>query len=135
MVIKKKATTVTSTPSEADILWDEIKNLPIGIYSLPNQRILDHVIRKSGTDDTVILGLRSSAVLPLLETVLGAQKQHRDKVSFKMKAEGENITEMFPKYTMTEMEQYVVISRYVPEPDREELQNHPEYFIANKDEK
>lgn len=123
-----------SSKSEADVLWDEIKDLPIEMFSLPNQRVLNHVVRKGGTLDSVVLSLNSPAALPALEAILDAQKQYRDKVSFAMKAEGENVSEAFPKYKMEESDGgYVVVSRYVPETDRPELQDRPDFFIADKE--
>lgn len=138
-MVAKKTTKSVDPKSVADVLWDEIKNLPIEMFSLPNQRVLNHVVRKGGTSDNVILSLNSPAVLPSLEVVLNAQKQYRDKVSFAMKAEGENITDAFPKYVMKESDGgYIIIHRYTPETDRPELQSlskRNDYFIADKEEK
>ena len=131
---KLAAAVAANTKSAADVLWDEIKGLPIEMFSLPNQRVLDHVKRKGGTEDSVVLSLNSPAALPALETTLNAQKQYRDKVSYAMKAEGENITEAYPKYKMEEAEGgYIIVRRYVPETDRPELQDRPEYFISDKE--
>jgi len=125
---------MTEEKKIADELWDEIKGLPIEMFSLDNQRVQDHVTRKGGTPDSVVLGLRSPAVLPSLEITLKAQKQYRDKVSRAMKAEGENVTETFPKYDLEEAEGYVIVRRHVPPTDRPELQDAP-VFIAGKNEK
>jgi len=131
---KLAAAVAANTKSEADVLWDEIKGLPIEMFSLPNQRVLNHVVRKGGTEDSVVLSLNSPAALPALETTLNAQKQYRDKVSYAMKAEGENITEAYPKYKMEEAEGgYIIVRRFVPETDRPELQDRPEYFISDKE--
>jgi len=127
---------MTEKKKLADELWDEIKDLPIEMYSLDNQRVLNHVTRKGGTPDSVVLSLRAPAVLPSLEAVLNAQKQYRDKVSFAMKAEGENVTETFPKYEMEEAEGYVVVRRHVPPSDRPELKDLPApVFISEKEKK
>lgn len=122
--------------NSADQLWNEIKDLEIEMFSLPNQRVCDHVVRKGGTPDSVVLGLNSPAVLPSLEATLQRQKQYRKKVSRAMKAEGENVTDTFPKYEMEEADAgYVVVRRHVPAPDKPELQDLPVYFIADKEEK
>ncbi|MAE86136.1 MAG: hypothetical protein CMB80_25590 [Flammeovirgaceae bacterium] len=126
---------MTDKKEVADQLWNEIKDLPIEMFSLPNQRVLNHVTRKGGTPDSVVLSLNSPAVLPSLEATLNAQKQYRDKVSRAMKAEGENVTDTYPKYEMEEAEGYVVVRRHVPATDRPELQDRPAYFIADKEEK
>ena len=127
--------TTNQQVSDSDALWEEIKGLPIEMFSLPNQRVLDHVTRKGGTPDSVVLGLKSPAVLPALEATLNAQKQYRSKVSYAMKAEGENVTEAYPKYEMEEADGgYVVVRRHVPVTDRPELQNRPDYYIADKKE-
>jgi len=128
MVTKK-----VQSSSLADALWEEIKDLSIDMFSLPNQKVQDHVTRKDGTSDSVILGLKSPAVLPSLEATLGVHKQYRKKVSYTMKAEGENITESFPKYEMVDTDGgYVVVKRYVPPLDKPELQDKPEYFISGR---
>ena len=136
---KKRATKKKATKNKDDVaeqLWDEIKGLPIEMFSLDNQRVLDHVTRKGGTPDSVVLSLKSPAVLPSLETTLNAQKQYRDKVSYAMKAEGENVTEAFPKYEMEEADGgYVIVRRYVPPTDKPELRDLPPTFIADKEEK
>ena len=118
----------------ADQLWDEIKDLPIEMYSLDNQRVQDHVTRKGGTPDSVVLGLRAPAVLPSLEATLKAQKQYKDKVSRAMKAEGEIVTETFPKYDMEEADGgYVIVRRHVPPSDRPELADRAPVYIADKE--
>jgi hypothetical protein len=58
----------------AQKLWDQIKNLPLEIFSLPNQLVQNHVTRESGIEkaipDSLHLTLKSSAVLPALEETL-----------------------------------------------------------------
>ena len=132
---KTQAKSASKATSKADGLWDEIKELPIEMFSLDNQRVLDHVTRKGGTPTSVVLGLRSPAALPALEAALKTQKQYRKKVSFAMKAEGENVSEAFPKYEMEEAEGYVIVRRFVPPTDRPELQDLAPVFIAGKEEK
>lgn len=139
MVTRKTTKTKTAAKAakaapNADALWDEIKVLPIEMFSLDNQRVLDHVTRKGGTPDSVVLSLRSPAALPSLEATLNAQRQHRDKVSYAMKAEGENVTEAFPKYDMEEADGgYVIVRRHVPPSDRPELADRAPVYIADKE--
>jgi hypothetical protein len=68
--------------SNAAKLWDQIKDLPIDIFSLPNQTIKDHAKREDGMDsifpNDVYITLRSAAAYPAIEDALGtaiARKQ------------------------------------------------------------
>lgn len=56
--------------SEADKIWDEIKDSDLGIYGLPDQKVSDHVSRVSLPGDSLYLKLKSSAVLVALEDSL-----------------------------------------------------------------
>ncbi len=57
-------------------LWDQIKDLPIEIFALPNQTVKDHVKREDGMEkvfpEDVYVTLRSAAVYPALEEALGS---------------------------------------------------------------
>jgi len=101
MTVKNKNETIVT---EADQIWNEIKDLAIEMFALPNQRVKNHVKKLAGTADSVVVSLNSPAALPALEAVLNAQKQYKEVVSRAMKAEGENVTEVYPKYEMTESE-------------------------------
>lgn len=67
---------MTEVLTEADRIWEEIKNLPINLFSLPNQTIQMHVIRFKIIPDTVYLRInsKSTAILPMLEQALGCDK-------------------------------------------------------------
>ena len=131
MTVKNKNETIVT---EADQIWNEIKDLEIEMFALPNQRVKNHVKKLAGTADSVVVSLNSPAALPALEATLSAQKQYKEVVSRAMKAEGENVTEVHPKYEMTESESgYVTIKRHVPAQDKPEFK--PEYFITGKTEK
>ena len=56
--------------TEADLIWNEIKDMSIDIYSLPNQKVEDHVKKLKIPGDQLLLTLNSSAVLPALETTI-----------------------------------------------------------------
>lgn len=73
---KKEDAVVT----ESDKIWNEIKGLELGIYSLPDQLVEHHVKRLKVTDDAVHLVLKSTAVLPLLEEVLSKVKLPGNKM-------------------------------------------------------
>jgi len=67
--------TNTEEKTGAAKLWDNIKDLPIDIFALPNQTIKDHAKIVDGMDgvfpDSVFLTLRSAAAYPALEEALG----------------------------------------------------------------
>lgn len=52
---------------ESDLIWDEIKELSIDIFSLPNQKVSDHVNKLNIPGNQLFVSLNSSAVLPALE--------------------------------------------------------------------
>lgn len=55
---------------ESDLIWDEIKDILIDLYSLPNQKVADHVKKIKVPGDQLLLTLNSSAVLPALEIAI-----------------------------------------------------------------
>lgn len=66
-VVKKTAPKKT----EADVIWDEIKELPIAMYALPKQTVQDHVIRRVLPGKAVYLRPKSPAVVASLGEALG----------------------------------------------------------------
>lgn len=66
--------------TESDKIWNEIKGLELGVYSLPDQLVEHHVKRMKITNDAVHLTLKSTAVLPALEEVLAKVKLPGNKV-------------------------------------------------------
>lgn len=62
---KKEMITVIS-----DEIWNEIKDLPIEMYALPNQLVREHVKRFKADPNAVFLKLSSSAVIASLEDTL-----------------------------------------------------------------
>lgn len=83
---------------EAEKLWDEIKNLPIEMYSLPNQLVKNHVQRVRLAPDKLYLKAKSSAVITSLEDTLDKDAKTRYKLSH-------------PKYLVEAVEGYIVVSR------------------------
>jgi hypothetical protein len=134
MTTKKKTTKKKTTPapapkvSEADIIWAEIRNLPIDMYSLPNQRVEDHVVRKVGIPDACLLTLRSQAVLPSLEATLAV----REQTTMVRTAEGDPVSKTHPKYVLEEAEGYVLVRRHVPVEKRPELQPLGPHVVLDK---
>jgi hypothetical protein len=54
--------------TEGELIWEEIKNRSIAIFSLPNQKVSDHVRKLQVAGSSLIVKLNSSSVLPALET-------------------------------------------------------------------
>jgi len=56
--------------SKGDQLWNQIKNLRMEIFGLPNQTVEMHVQRHNVDPDCVYMTLKAGAVLPALEEAL-----------------------------------------------------------------
>ncbi|KKN60996.1 hypothetical protein LCGC14_0526210 [marine sediment metagenome] len=104
--------------NEADSIWAEIRNLPIEMFALPNQRVENHLLRVRGVPNELYLTAKSPAALPALEALLGGQVTLRVERT----AEGDPINVSHPKFEMEETELYIVIRRHVPPTERLELQ-------------
>src|SRR5690348_4936661 len=55
--------------AEGELIWEEIKNRSIAVFSLPNQKVADHVRKLQVAGGSLIVKLNSSSVLPALENV------------------------------------------------------------------
>jgi hypothetical protein len=88
--------------SAADEIWEEIRNLPIEMFALPNQRVEDHLVRMQVTPNELYLKPKSSSALPAFEAMLKGQ------VVLIQQATG-NICA--PKYLMEETDLYIIVRR------------------------
>jgi hypothetical protein len=61
---------VPPAKSEADKIWDEIKNLSIQMFGLPEQYVLQHVTPISVEPSALYVTIRSTATLPSLEAAI-----------------------------------------------------------------
>jgi hypothetical protein len=59
--------------SEADIIWAEIRNLPIQMFALPNQVVEMHCTPVPIDPSKLYVSIRSAATLPALETTLAGR--------------------------------------------------------------
>lgn len=59
--------------TEADKIWTEISNIPVDIFSLPNQKVSDHVEVLPVPGSALFLKPKTGAVLPALETALAGK--------------------------------------------------------------
>jgi hypothetical protein len=55
---------------ESDKIWEEVKDLPIEMFSLPNQKISDHVTKIALPGKVVTVKLKSSSVITSLDYAL-----------------------------------------------------------------
>lgn len=53
--------------AESEQIWEEIKDLPIAIFALPNQTVKQHVSSLPIPGKELLLKLTSTAALPALE--------------------------------------------------------------------
>jgi hypothetical protein len=56
--------------TEAEKMWDQIKELPIDMFSLPNQKVWQHCTPVSIEPSKLYLITKASATLPALESSL-----------------------------------------------------------------
>jgi len=122
--------------TKSDVLWKEIKNLPIEMFSLPNQKVESYVTRLVGSPEEVLLKLKNSATLPALESVLRSHKEFRKEKRYdRPHAEPETVEVQYPKYEMKENDGgYVSITRFVNPKDKKELKPlRGDYFVLGKD--
>ena len=57
--------------TEADLIWDEIKDKEVQIYALPNQLLSNHVTKLPIPGACLYLRTNSPAIQSMLETVIG----------------------------------------------------------------
>lgn len=57
--------------TEADKIWNEIKDMQLPIFGLPNQTVENHLTRVAVIPDKVHAKMKSSAVIVALEERLG----------------------------------------------------------------
>lgn len=60
-----------SSKSFADSLWDDLHNQTIDIFSLPNQKLQQHVERLDLDPDTLCLKPKSPSVILSVEKLIG----------------------------------------------------------------
>lgn len=116
--------------TKSDELWTEIQQLPMDMWGLSNQRVKDHVEKLAGTGEQLYLKLSAPAVLPALETALAARQQFVVEDSYERHHQGEDVEVPYPMYTLQEVDNYVVVTRFIPPTVKKELQ--PDVFISEK---
>lgn len=102
--------------SESEKIWKEIKALPINMFSLPNQRVEDHVTKVTASGGQLVVKLQTPSALPALEETLSGQTVFKQEERYdRPHAEPEKVEVEYPKYSMEEADGgYVMITRYVP---------------------
>lgn len=87
--------TEEKTKLESEKIWDEIKDLPIDMFSLPNQKVSDHVVKKPLPGNKLYVTLNSSAVITALEAAVAG------------------------RFDLEQADKYIIISRRVKSADEE----------------
>ena len=57
--------------TDASKIWEEIKNHPIEMFALPDQKVYDHCVPVNIEPSKLYLKTKSTSVLPALESVCG----------------------------------------------------------------
>lgn len=127
MTKKKVTKKVVVQPDKAEVLWNELRNLPIEVFALPNQRVEDHLNRVAGIPNKLYLRTKSAAALPAFETLLNGLSIIRVERT----AEGDPVNVSYPKYIMEENDMYIVVEHFIPPTERPELQ--PVKTMTTKD--
>ena len=82
--LKAEKKVVPVQPTEAEKIWNKIKDLPIDIFALPDQTVERHVRREAAIEKAdpsgVHLILKSPAVLPALEDALKQVRLGKNKL-------------------------------------------------------
>lgn len=68
---KKKNAEETVDTSEAGKIWAEIKDRPIEMFALPDQKVSDHCLPVNIEPSRLYLRTKSTSVLPSLEVSCG----------------------------------------------------------------
>ena len=76
-MVEKKDMEKKETVTESDKIWDEIKDLPIEMFALPDQVIRHHAQRLKVSPNEVYLKLKSTSVIPSLEVALAHARGKR----------------------------------------------------------
>lgn len=72
---KVKEQQMSEKISEADKIWAEIKNLPLDMFSLPNQSIEKYCTPQYVEPSKLYVNIKVGSVLPALESAL--EKTHK----------------------------------------------------------
>ncbi len=83
---QNETTDVMNKITESDKIWNEIKDLQINIFALPNQTVGQHVKRVEINTNELHLKLNSSAAISSLEEKLGQYSK-----SLKLETAGEYV--------------------------------------------
>jgi len=96
--------------SEAEVIWEELSNLAIEMYSLPDQKVRDHITKLGAHGDSLIVKPNSPAALPALEAVI-QQSDLKGKYQISTADGGFIMINRTPKPLVDEEEDYIVFPR------------------------
>jgi hypothetical protein len=116
MTIKKTETTTTAETTvekttkttEAQAIWNEIKDLSIAMFGLPDQTVEDYCTFIPIESSRLYLMTRSSAALPALETTLQAHGERAETQAKKTGAINKS------QFSVELVDKYIVVARLTP---------------------
>ena len=122
---EKPVTKTQARVDPADVIWEEVKNLPINMYAMM-AKVSDHVTRVHGVPGKLCVRFKSGAALPALEESLKELTQSRvERTSV-----GDPVNVQYPKYEMVETDLFVIIKPFVPVDERPETQTKAGSFVV-----
>ena len=105
---KETEAAAPASKTEAQLIWDEIKDLPIQMFGLPGQTVAQHCNPVWIEPTHLYVTIRASAALPALETAL---KEHGDNVAAVVKRSGGVNNSVF---TVELADKFVIVTRAKP---------------------
>lgn len=110
------ATTTEKEATEPENIWNEIKNLPIEMFALPNQVVAQHVFPYPfHVDPTRLLAtIRSTSVLPALEAAIDAEVKKNTTLATVLASRGK-VPPSVKRYVVELNDKFVSVSRATPE--------------------
>ena len=91
-------------------LWDELRSLPIDMFSLPNQLVENHLTLLSSVGDSEItVRCKTPAALPVFVELLSTLKTYKQEPRPDRPKDMVNVP--YPKYSVKEAEGYLIVSR------------------------
>lgn len=101
--------------TEGQLIWEEIKDLPIQMFGLPNQTVELHATPFEVDPHRLFLTIRSSAVLPSLESTLAEYTDKMDMVAKKVADVQHTVPINHSRFTVELADRFVIVTR-TPQP-------------------
>lgn len=95
--------------TESEKIWDEIKDLPIEMFAIPNQVVSQHCNPFQVEPTRLYLTIRSSATLPSLEASLNSYSAATKAHAAEMAKRGHKVE--VKEYTLEQADRFVIVAR------------------------